>query len=57
MRSFVHVGEGVMDFGAIAAALKEIGFTGFLSIEQDKHPGDMRETCRRYLAIMREHLA
>jgi sugar phosphate isomerase/epimerase len=57
MRAFVHVGEGVMDFGAIAKALKAIGFSGFLSIEQDKHKGDMKETCRRYLAIMREALA
>lgn len=57
MREFVHVGEGVMDFAAIAEALKAIGFTGYLSIEQDKHPGDMRETCRRYLAIMRVALA
>jgi sugar phosphate isomerase/epimerase len=54
MRRFVHAGEGVMDFGAIAAALQAIGFTGFLSLEQDKHPGDMAETCRRYLALMRE---
>jgi sugar phosphate isomerase/epimerase len=56
MRTFVHVGEGVMDFQAIADTLKEIGYTGFLSIEQDKHPGDMRETCRRYLALMRQCL-
>jgi sugar phosphate isomerase/epimerase len=53
MRSFVHVGEGVMDFQAVADALKSIGFTGFISLEQDKHPGDMRATCRRYLEIMR----
>ncbi len=54
MRSFVHIGEGVMDFSAIIATLKQIGFDGFVSIEQDKHPGDMRETCRRYLRLMRE---
>jgi len=23
-------------------------------LEQDKHPGDMKETCKRYLALMRE---
>lgn len=57
MRSFVHVGEGVMDFRAVAEALKAVGFRGFLSIEQDKYPGDMVATCRRYLAMMREYLA
>jgi sugar phosphate isomerase/epimerase len=54
MRRFVHVGEGVMDFRAILDTLKLIGFDGFVSLEQDKHPGDMRETCRRYLRLMRE---
>ncbi|MCX8109299.1 MAG: sugar phosphate isomerase/epimerase, partial [Verrucomicrobiae bacterium] len=54
MRRFVHIGEGVMDFAAIISALKRVGFKGFVSIEQDKHPGDMRETCRRYLRLMRE---
>jgi sugar phosphate isomerase/epimerase len=54
MRKFVHIGEGVMDFPAIIATLKQIGFDGFLSIEQDKHPGDMIETCRRYLRLMRD---
>ena len=57
MRNFVHVGEGVMDFQAIAEALKAVGFRGFLSIEQDKHPGDMKATCRRYLELMKECLA
>jgi sugar phosphate isomerase/epimerase len=56
MREFVHVGEGVMDFQAVAETLKAIGFQGFLSIEQDKHPGDMRATCARYLAMMKEYL-
>lgn len=53
MRRFVHIGEGVMDFQAIISALKQIRYKGFVSIEQDKHPGDMRETCRRFLQIMR----
>jgi sugar phosphate isomerase/epimerase len=57
MRSFVHVGQGVMDFRAIAQTLKTVGFRGFLSIEQDKYPGDMKETCRRYLRMMKEYLA
>ncbi len=56
MRRFVHAGEGVMDFKAIADALKAVGFRGCLSLEQDKHPGDMRATCRRYLSLMRQSL-
>ena len=57
MRQFVHIGEGVMDFAAIIDTLKEIGFNGYVSLEQDKHPGDMRETCRRYLELMRKLIA
>ncbi len=56
MRSFVHAGEGVMDFQAIAAALRAVNFDGFLSLERDKHPGDMKATCKRYLEMMREYL-
>jgi len=54
MRRFVHIGEGVMDFKAIVDTLKAVGFNGYLSLEQDKHPGDMKETCHRYLKLMRE---
>ncbi len=54
MREFVHIGEGVMDFKHIIDTLKAIGFDGFVSLEQDKHPGDMKETVRRYLKLMRE---
>ena len=57
MRQFVHIGEGVLDLQAVAQALKQIGYTGFISIEQDKFPGDMAATCRRYLAMMKEYLA
>jgi len=57
MRRFPHIGEGVMDFKAICDALKAIGFRGFASLEQDKHPGDMRATAARYLAMMKEYLA
>jgi sugar phosphate isomerase/epimerase len=53
MREFVDVGTGVMDFQAVAEALKAIEFQGFLSIEQDKTASDMQETCARYLNIMR----
>ena len=57
MRRFIHVGEGVMDFRAICSALRAINFSGFCSIEQDKHPGDMEQTCRRYLTMMQQYLA
>ncbi len=56
MRRFVHIGEGVMDFQAIIDTLKQVGFDGYMSLEQDKHPGDMKETCRRYLRLMREYI-
>ena len=56
LRRFVHIGAGVMDFKAIVDTLKEIGFNGYASIEQDKLPGDMKETCRRYLRMMREYI-
>lgn len=54
MRQFPHFGQGVMDFKAIIDTLKQVGYSGFVSIEQDKHPGDMKETCRRYLQLRRE---
>ena len=57
IRQFVHVGQGVMDFQAIAQALKQIRFQGFLCLEQDGGAGDMKATCARYLAMMKEHLA
>jgi sugar phosphate isomerase/epimerase len=44
-----------MDFQAVATALMQIGFNGFLSIEQDKHPGDMKATCKRYLQMLKEY--
>lgn len=57
MRKMIHVGTGVMDHRAIVETAKKIGFSGFMSIEQDKYPGDMKETCQRYLKMMREYLA
>src|SRR5262249_13478661 len=56
MRKFVHIGEGVMDFKGIVESLRQTGFRGFASLEQDKHPGDMKETCARYLRMMREYI-
>ena len=57
MREFVAIGRGVMDFKAIAEALKAIEFTGFASLEQDNSGEDMRETCRRYVRVMKEAFA
>lgn len=57
MRRFPHIGEGVMDFKAICAALKNVGYRGFMTLEQDKHPGDMKATAKRYLAMMKEYLS
>ena len=57
MRSFPPVGEGVMDFEGIGAALQRVNFSGFLSIEQDGHRGpEMKEICARYLALMKRCL-
>jgi len=58
MRQFPAFGRGVMDIQAIVTALKQVGFNGFASIEQDQHPGDpdIRETCREYLRIMRKYI-
>jgi sugar phosphate isomerase/epimerase len=57
MREYVAIGQGVMDFKAIADAVKAIGFTGCLSLEQDGSSEDMKETCRRYIGMMKEYLA
>jgi sugar phosphate isomerase/epimerase len=55
MREYVPIGDGVMDFKAIADAVRAVGFGGFLTLEQDGSPGaDMRTICRRYVAMMRE---
>jgi sugar phosphate isomerase/epimerase len=58
MRQFPAFGRGVMDIEAIVTALKKVGFNGFASIEQDRHPGDpdIKDTCREYLRIMREYI-
>lgn len=57
MRDYVEVGEGVMDFKAIADAVKATGFSGSLSLEQDGFNGDMKEACRRYISMMKEYLS
>jgi sugar phosphate isomerase/epimerase len=57
MREYVPIGSGVMDFKAIADAVKAMRFEGFLSLEQDPSSEDMKETCRRYVRLMKEYLA
>ncbi len=57
MREYVAIGQGVMDLKAIADAAKSIGFTGFLSLEQDGSREDMKQTCRRYIGLMKEYLS
>jgi len=56
MREYVAIGQGVMDFKAIADAVKATGFAGVLSLEQDGSGEDMKETCRRYISMMKEYL-
>ncbi|MEW6238806.1 MAG: sugar phosphate isomerase/epimerase [Candidatus Omnitrophota bacterium] len=48
---FVGIGEGVMDYPGVVEALKKIGYTGFLSFEQDGVP-DMNATIRNGKAIL-----
>jgi len=57
MREYVPIGKGVMDLKAIADAVKAIKFEGFLSLEQDGSAEDMKETCRRYVSLMKEYLS
>ena len=57
MREYVPIGKGVMDIKAIADAAKAIGFTGFLSLEQDGSSEDMKVICQRYISMMKEYLA
>jgi sugar phosphate isomerase/epimerase len=45
MQEYLPIGQGAMDFQAIADAVKAIGFTGFLSLQQDGSKDDMKETC------------
>ena len=56
MREYVAIGQGVMDFKAIADAVKAIQFEGTLSLEQDDSSEDMKVTCRRYISMMKEYL-
>jgi sugar phosphate isomerase/epimerase len=57
MRVYVPIGQGVMDIRAITDAVKAVSFGGFLSLEQDGSSEDMKETCRRYVSMMKEYLS
>lgn len=48
---FVGIGEGVMDFKAVVDTLKTVGFSGFLSFEQDGVP-DMHATIKNGKEMM-----
>jgi len=57
MREYVAIGDGVMDFKAIADAVKVTGFSGFMTLEQDSSSRDMKEICTRYINIMKANLS
>ena len=50
---FVGIGDGVMDFKAVIDTLKETGFTGYLSFEQDGVP-DMQGVIRKGKSMISE---
>jgi inosose dehydratase len=41
---FCNLGEGVVDFGGLKAALVESGFSGWATVEQDRDPSGARST-------------
>ncbi len=53
---FVGIGEGVMDFSGVIKALKDIGFSGYLTFEQDGVP-DMRGVLARGRDMLRKLIA
>ena len=52
---FVGIGEGVMDFKAVIETLRTIGFTGYLTFEQDGVT-DMNKTLRNGKKMIEEFL-
>ncbi len=50
---FVGIGEGVMDFPGVIKALKDIGYSGYLTFEQDGVP-DMKGVLARGLDMLRK---
>jgi inosose dehydratase len=49
--AFLPLGEGVLDFGAIADALRAVGFDGWITVELDEHadPLEGARVSKRYL--------
>ncbi len=50
---FVGIGEGVMDFPGVMKALEDIGYSGYLTIEQDGVP-DMKGVIERGRDMLRK---
>jgi inosose dehydratase len=53
---FVPLGDGVMDVDGVLAAVAEIGFDGWLTVELDGWPGDPAEGARRNHAVLAQAL-
>ena len=53
---FPAPGTGCMDFPGIVAALRDVGFSGFMTFEQDGVP-DMKDALRRGKEILEKYLA
>jgi sugar phosphate isomerase/epimerase len=60
MRPGIHdhlmFGEGTIDFAAVLATLREIGYAGGVHVELSRHSHDAVETARRSLAFLRARL-
>lgn len=52
-----YLGEGKIDFPAILAAIKDIGFTGFANLETGSPSKDVSADMRRNLAYLRKLMA
>lgn len=44
--AFLPLGQGVVDFADVAAALREVGYDGWLVVELDSYDGDPAEAAR-----------
>ncbi len=51
---FCPLGEGLVDFGAVLAALDRAGYSGYATIEQDRTPdsGAPLDDLRQSLAVL-----
>jgi sugar phosphate isomerase/epimerase len=53
---FVGIGDGVMDYAGVFKALQDIGYTGYLTIEQDGVP-DMKGVIGRGKDMLRQRIS